>query len=243
MKPQRIRHKPARARKVENLYGQQLRMIAGYVDSMVKGFDVSNPTVYPSIVSALRHYAETLEVWAKNAAGRILTDIALRDEKTWMIYAQDISAGLRQEIRQADTGSVMQQLMEQQVTLIKSLPLEAAQRVHDLSTRAVIEGGRASEIAGLILVTGDVTLSRANTIARTEVSRATTAFTQARALAIGSTGYIWRTTKDGDVRHSHADMEGKFVRWDDPPTLDGMTGHAGCLPNCRCYPEPVIPEN
>jgi uncharacterized protein with gpF-like domain len=38
-------------------------------------------------------------------------------------------------------------------------------------------------------------------------------------------------------------MEGKFVTWDDPPTLDGMKGHAGQFPNCRCYPEPVIPED
>jgi uncharacterized protein with gpF-like domain len=38
-------------------------------------------------------------------------------------------------------------------------------------------------------------------------------------------------------------MEGKFVAWDKPPKLtDGTTGHAGEFPNCRCYPEPVIPE-
>ena len=24
------------------------------------------------------------------------------------------------------------------------------------------------------------------------------------------------------------------------PTLDGLTGHAGALPKCRCYPEPVV---
>ena len=30
--------------------------------------------------------------------------------------------------------------------------------------------------------------------------------------------------------------------WDSPPTLDGMKGHAGEFPNCRCYPEPVIPR-
>ncbi|MDR0067994.1 phage head morphogenesis protein, partial [Acinetobacter sp. 11520] len=30
--------------------------------------------------------------------------------------------------------------------------------------------------------------------------------------------------------------------WDNPPTLDNLKGHAGCLPNCRCYPEPSIPD-
>jgi hypothetical protein len=37
-------------------------------------------------------------------------------------------------------------------------------------------------------------------------------------------------------------MEGQFVKWDDPQKLDGMTGHAGEFPNCRCYPEPVVPR-
>jgi hypothetical protein len=31
--------------------------------------------------------------------------------------------------------------------------------------------------------------------------------------------------------------------WDSPPTLDNLVvGHAGALPNGRCWPEPVIPE-
>ncbi|MDR8377773.1 phage head morphogenesis protein, partial [Acinetobacter baumannii] len=55
-------------------------------------------------------------------------------------------------------------------------------------------------------------------------------------------GYIWRTSEDGDVRPSHKAMNGKFVAWNSPPTLDNLKGHAGCLPNCRCYTEPVIPN-
>lgn len=194
------------------------------------------------MVASLNEYANTLQFWAQNAAGRIITDVALRDEKTWLIYAKDLSRGVREQIRNTDTGAVYQQLLNEQVRLITSLPLEAAQRIQDLSTRSLIEGNRSSEIAGLIMATGHVTKSRANTIARTEVSRASCVFTQARAENLGSEGYIWRTSEDGDVRQSHKKMNGTFVAWDNPPTLDGMEGHAGCLPNCRCYPEPVIPE-
>lgn len=227
---------------MEIRYSQQLRKIAYYVDTIVKGFDVRDPSKHPIIVSALNQYAETLHFWAQNTAGRIIADVALRDEKTWLIYAQDLSRGAREQIRDTDTGVVYQELLNEQVRLIRSLPLEAAQRVQDLSTRSLIDGSRASEIAGLIMATGKVTRSRANTIARTEVSRASCLFTQARAENLGSDGYIWRTSEDGDVRPSHKEMNGKFVRWDKPPTLDRLTGHAGCLPNCRCYAEPVIPE-
>ena len=245
MTSERIRHTPARARKVERRYGQQLRKIASYIDTIVKGFDVTDTTVYPSIVTALRKYAESLDIWAHQAAGRVLTDIALRDEKTWMVYAQDMSRGLRDEIRNADTGKVFQELMADHVNLIKSLPLKAAQRVHELAIEGVSDGRRASEIAALILESGDVSESLANTIARTEVSRASSLFTQVRAEAIGSVGYIWRCSGT-DTREDHLLLKDQFFRWDSPPIADRRTGaraHAGCIYNCMCYPEPVIPED
>ena len=93
---------------------------------------------------------------------------------------------------------------------------------------------------------GGTTKARANTIARTEVSRASTMFTQARAEAIGSDGYIWRSSEDSDVRDEHKELNGKFFKWNEPPVADKRTGiraHAGCIWNCRCYAEPVIPED
>ncbi|WP_228146186.1 phage minor head protein [Acinetobacter sp. ANC 4648] len=231
---------------MEKKYGQQLRKISGYIDSIIKGFDVTDETVYPSIVTALRKYAESLDVWAVNASSRILMDVALRDEKTWLIYATDMSIGVKHQIRNTDVGAVMQKLLADQVGLIKSLPLNAAQRVHDLATRAVIEGGRADEISGLIMAIGGVTKARANTIARTEISRATTAFTEARAKDLGSDGYIWRSSEDSDVRDEHKKLNGQFFKWSEPPIADERSGtraHAGCIWNCRCYPEPVIPED
>ena len=68
------------------------------------------------------------------------------------------------------------------------------------------------------------------------------AITKARAEHIGSPGYIWRTSKDGAVRPSHRKMEGKLVPWDKPPTLDNYTAHCGEFANCRCFPEPIIPD-
>ncbi|MCG7221232.1 phage minor head protein [Acinetobacter sp. AG3] len=231
---------------MEIRYSQQLRKIAGYIDTIVKGFNVNDPRSHALIVSALNEYANTLDFWAKNAAGRIISDVALRDEKTWLIYAQDLSRGLKDQIRNTDIGAVYQQLLNEQIRLIKSLPLDAAQRISDLSTRALIEGSRASEISSLIMATGHVTKSRANTIARTEVSRAQSIFTQVRAENLGSEGYIWRDSDDEDVRKRHAWLNGKFIYWNEPPIVDvksGRRAHAGCDINCRCYPEPVIPND
>jgi SPP1 gp7 family putative phage head morphogenesis protein len=115
--------------------------------------------------------------------------------------------------------------------------------VHELVTEARSGGKRFEEVAAQIKASGKVTASRATLIARTEASRAAVTFTQARARYVGSQGYIWRTAHDADVRPEHQEMEGVYVRWDKPPITDMKNPyHAGCGPNCRCFPEPVLPE-
>ena len=149
----------------------------------------------------------------------MLTQVEKKDKAAWMEYSKELSKGLQEEIKNAPTGKVMKELLDEQVTLIKSIPLAAAQRVHDLAIEATEGGKRASEVAELIKQSTQVSVSKANTIARTEVSRASSVLTQARAMHIGSEGYIWRTTGDSDVRESHKKMNGKFVKWTEPPAL------------------------
>lgn len=238
----RVRINPQRARRVEKSYGRQLRRIASHIDTVVKGFDVRDQTTYPSIVTALRRYANTLDEWALSTAKAVLTSIQTRDEQTWLDYSRDLSANLRKEIRSAPTGKVFSELLSEHVRLIKSLPLEAAQRIHDLATESVTDGARRDRIVEMIMDSGAVSKARATSIARTTVSTASTKFTQARAQHIGSEGYFWRIS-GVNTRPSHKEMRDKFVRWDSPPTLDNLTGHAGCLPNCECYAEPAIPDD
>lgn len=211
--------------------------------ALVNGFPPGEAAYVPTIETLLRRYAEALAPWAEATAARMLADVNRRDEAAWMEQAKEMSRALREEIRTAPTGATMRALMAEQVGLIQSIPLEAAQRVHELTIAGIENSQRASEISKAIQASGDVAKSRADLIARTEVARTASTLTQARALHVGSTGYIWRTSGDSDVRESHRKMNGQFVAWDDPPTLDKMTGHAGAFPNCRCYPEPVLPED
>jgi SPP1 gp7 family putative phage head morphogenesis protein len=195
------------------------------------------------IMERLDSYADVIDGWANKVATNFISDVMRHDKRLWNEQSLEIGKGLRDLIDNASTGLVVQSLIDEQVKYIKSLPLQAADRVYDIQNRAiqaVVSGERPDTFAKEIASTGDVAASRAKLIARTETGRATTAIIQARAVAAGSVGYIWRTADDGDVRHSHAQMEGKFVLWSNPPTLDGMTGHAGCLPNCRCWCEVVF---
>lgn len=227
--------RPSRA--AEKQYAAQLHDVARKVVKVLASA--------PSAEHAQRQlsaYAEALEPWARQAATNMVRRVAVKNDTSWREAAERWGIDMRGML-DADVAGAMQARIDANVQLIKSLPGEAAVRVGELSMQAVEAGMRAEDLATKILAQGDVSKSRARTIAQTEVSKASTALTQARAQAVGSEGYIWRTARDGKTRASHRAMEGKFVRWDDPPTLDGMTGHAGEFPNCRCYPEPVVSDS
>src|SRR5574343_220092 len=226
---------PKRTSRAERTYAVQLRAIAEHVGKIIVGFPPGDPQALPRLNDMLRRYADLIEPWAANTAAAMLNEADQADINGWRRLSGAISESLRKEIIGAPTGDLFRQLQLSQVELIRSLPLDAAQRVHDLTMKGLEDGSRAKEIAEEILRSGEVSKNRATLIARTEVSRAASNFTQARAEHVGSEGYVWRTSKDGAVRPSHRAMNGALVRWDAPPTLDGMTGHAGCLPNCRCW--------
>jgi len=222
-----------RARKLENQYAVRLRQIAKHIGEIVRGFDANDLAGMTFLQAALERYGQMLDPWARSVSERMVTEVAARDLTAWRKVSAQIGRGIAQEVAQAPTGEIMQRLMSEQVTLIKSIPLEAAQRVHKLTIEGLSNGSRAAEIAAAIMEQGDVSKAKANLIARTEVSRTATALSEARARYVGSESYVWRTSKDADVRASHRKLEGKVFRWDDPPECDpGHHAHPGAIWNC-----------
>lgn len=234
------------ARGAETAYNARLRQVARQIDHIVRGLAPDGeptPSAQQDILHSLREYARIIQPWARSVARFMLADVSRRNERAWAEVGKQMGRALRVEIAQAPTGMLFSALQADQVELITSLPLKAAERVHGLTQEALSTSRRAEDIARDILATGDVTKARATLIARTEVSRAASNLTQARAQYAGSEGYTWRTSMDGAVRDTHRKMEGKYVRWGHPPKTDKNLDpyHAGCGPNCRCYPEPIIP--
>jgi SPP1 gp7 family putative phage head morphogenesis protein len=233
------------ARVAESSYNTRLRQVARQIDAIVRGLAPDGViTDRQHILRTLRLYADMLEPWAQAVARYMYADVSRRNARAWKEIGADMSRALQAEIAHAPTGMLYSALMDDQVRLIRSLPLEAAQRVHDITTGALYSGQRAESIAKEVLRTGQVSAARARLIARTEVSRTASNLTQARAMFAGSQGYVWRTSGDGDVRPTHQKMEGVYVPWGRPPKTDkGLDPyHAGCGPNCRCYPDPVLPD-
>ena len=233
-----------KSRGIERRYAATLRQIGRQIGVIIDGFPdpLADPASVPRLTDALSRYSDLIGPWAEAVSRRVISELDAQDAKAWARHSRDMSRALRLEIATAPTGAIQRAMLADQVRLIKSLPTEAAQRVHRLTLEGIVQGTRAAEIAKMIQASGEVAKSRATLIARTEVARTASTLTQARAVHVGSEGYIWRTAEDSDVRESHRRMSDRYVEWSNPPTTDGLVGHAGCVPNCRCYPEPVIAD-
>lgn len=194
------------------------------------------------MVKALNEYSKRLDPWARRQAAKMLEKVSKKNKTAWKKGSKEIHKSLQTTVAKADVGAHAALLMQEQVDLIKSIPLRSAERAQKLSLEAYYNGSRANEIAKELSRSGEVSESDAIRIARTEVARSNSVITQARAQSAGSKQYIWRTSEDAAVRPAHKKMNGKVCDWDKPPHLeDGTIGHAGTFPNCRCYPEPFFP--
>jgi SPP1 gp7 family putative phage head morphogenesis protein len=226
----------APSRAAERAYERQLKTVAGQIQTILA-------TAQPEAAEELlRRYADIIEPWARQSAANMAGAAQKKNLQTWKAAANRMGMDMRALLHSPGVGEAVQRAIENNVRLIKSLPLDAATRAAEIARDSLASGERAADVARRIQAVGNVSEYRARVIARTEVSKAGTALTRARAADVGSRGYIWRTARDGDTRPSHRAMEGVFVKWDEPPVLDNMRGHAGEFPNCRCYPEPVIPR-
>lgn len=235
----------AKVRNAESAYARALRRIARSVGDIVRSmYDFDNPIQSASEINQLlSRYADILRPWARAHAARMIAEVARRDETAWAKAARDMGRELRAEIRDTPIGDEVRRILAEQTALITSIPQEAARRVQDLAVQAVAKGTRNKALVDMILDSPNVTVSRANLIARTETAKAASALTQARAKYVGAEGYIWHTARDPFVRKEHRKLEGTLHRWDDPPIAEanGDRHHPGEFPNCRCWAEPIIP--
>lgn len=233
------------ARRTETWYSARLRQVAVQAAAIVEGLAPRGAVRnLGRILRALDAYADALVPWAEGVAEYMVQDVARRNDRIWREVSKQVSIGLRAEMMGSRHGLVMRERLEAQVPLIRSIPREAGQRVRRLTEEGLLSGTRPEAVAKEIMRTQAVSKSRARLIARTETSRTAQELMRARAESAGSKGYVWRTSRDADVRDTHKKMEGVYVPWDSPPKTDpGLDPyHAGCGPNCRCFAEPVLPD-
>lgn len=250
-------------RRIELAYRRALKSIALRIVAGIDSFsDVDSLRQYLAELAASEAYCKL----AESAAMKMVTHLFDDQGHTWRQAAllngrgRTVYEALQKEL-QGTTGKMLSDQLRRNASIIRTLPLDISNDVTEYIARETMKGRRASDIAKEIaLKFPGQTRARADTIARTEVSKTQTGLTESRCRQFGVSWYVWRASGgmagDGRTRSSHRGMSGVLICWDDPPApedifpLIGKNGkryrnslgryHAGCCPNCRCYPEPVI---
>lgn len=207
------------------------------------------------MTEALRAYSDALTPWAQRQAVKLLAQVQKSNRRAYTQKSKSIGLALKMNVAEKDVGETALRLLHEQVALIKSIPIEAGLRAQSIANEAFLQGTRAeanedtiSELETQLGLSTEVATSRAKLIAVTETARANASINQARAMKVGSAQYRWHNSGDGAVRHSHKFLKGKRLQgmifsWDNPPTLDdGMKGHPGTFPRCRCFAEPIFDD-
>ncbi len=228
------------------------RISGGIVDAHVDGVKIVDPK---KMQEALEEYARLIGPWAERQSAKLLQKVQISNKRAYQNKSKAIGTALNLGVAMEDVGAVALRLMNEQVELIKSIPIEAGLRAQKIAYDAVLAGTRAApnddtiaELEKQLGLSTEVATSRAQLIAVTETARANASINQARAQAVGSNQYRWHNSGDEAVRHSHKfykgkRMQGQIFSWDDPPTLDdGTKGHPGTFPRCRCFAEPVFDD-
>jgi SPP1 gp7 family putative phage head morphogenesis protein len=204
----------------EQQFARSLRKVARHsghiVEAHVHGAKIAKSK---EMQEALENYARIIDPWAKRQAAKMLEKVAKKTKKGFANQSLEMKRLLNTQVKEQTIGDMVDVLMNEQVFLIKSIPIRAGQRAQKLASEAFFNGTRAAEIAEELQRTTRVSESDAMRIARTETARANALIVEARASAVGSKAYIWRTSKDEAVRDSHKNMEGEESTWENPPHL------------------------
>ena len=227
--------------------------------------ETTDPAIITATLEHLSRSPDFIKI-AESIAMKMVTGLFDDTGRTWREAARKSSRGreiyqaLQKELQGA-RGARIRALVKENADLISTLPKNIADDVAAYIDREAMKGRRASDIADEIRrMFPEKTRARAELIARTQVSMTQTNLVQARAEDLGLDWYVWRAcggnNGDGRTRSSHRHMSGVLIRWSDPPApedlfplrrVDGSPYnntlghyHAGCCPNCRCYPEPVV---
>ena len=257
----------ARAHNAQRSYGQALRGYARQIGHIIAHHAEGDPPTVPphkmpELTEALRRYRIGTTPWARAAATRMIAEVNRRNLTAWQRYTSEMSAGIRTALFNAPVGETIQALLAGQLDLITSLPIDAAQRVHEASLEALEAGGRYQERTAIERgwdpetqtwtrgepelsteleqaladahpwATTQWLLNRATLIARTETARSASVLVQARAEHVGAESYIWKTSGDWKVRPSHKRLNNHEFRWDDPPLSDA--------PDYRSHPGQIF---
>lgn len=207
-------------------------------------------------LAMLQHFARapTFRSAAYAIVRSMVTQLAQHGMATWRQAAAKGSKGrliynaLKKEL---SNSKIYHTLIRENAQYITSVPEDIAERLTAKMAKGYEAGRRPNDLLQEILdECPGMAYSKAKLIARTEVSKASTALTHECCNAAGLRWYVWRNSEDERVRSSHRCVNGVIIAWDEPLSPEEHDPRHEQKPygryapgetfNCRCYPEPLL---
>lgn len=184
------------------------------------------------------------------AARRVTAGLRAFGDKAYKAFARE-AVGVAAIQSEPRLESLMESWSVNNAKLISSIQQRYHADVAQAAQNYVRMGRPSSEFAAELRRQHGLTRTRAKLIARTETAKLNSAVTRERQEALGLDVYIWRTSRDERVRHTHEVMEGKYCKYSDPTvyadtphgpwlkrsSIQGYQGDPGTDFQCRCTAE------
>jgi len=228
---------------IKRILGAYQRDLTNYVDEFLPVSFRDIPGLAPAFEERARQIASRMILRVVQVNARSWREAARRTMQGRKIY-EALLGDLRGPV-----GRGVEQIIAQNAQLISSIPDKLRVETSRYALEQYARGTRSEEVAKQVKRRfPQLAKARVDLIARTEVSKASTAITKARSEDIGISIYQWSTSEDARVRLSHRLMDKVIVYWSDAPSPEALVGeksslghyHAGDCPNCRCTPLPVV---
>ena len=132
--------------------------------------------------------------------------------------------------------------LNENVSLIKSIPSQYLQQVEGVISRAYASGQNLKQMTDRLRKLYPKTADRAVIIARDQTNKANAVVVKARQLELGIKDAIWIHSHGGKVpRPDHLAANGRQYKIAEGCLISGQMIQPGELINCRCVSRPVLP--
>jgi SPP1 gp7 family putative phage head morphogenesis protein len=162
---------------------------------------------------------------------------------TYVAQAQErlqksMGLGVKPSSQSARVQTALVKSRQDARALIKNASADFANDLRVVLDDPAMLGARVETIRDALLDRGNVSVSRAELIARDQTYKLNAAVTRAHHEDAGVSSYQWSTSLDERVRPEHDDLEGQVFQYISPPD----EGNPGDPINCRCVAIPVLDE-
>jgi SPP1 gp7 family putative phage head morphogenesis protein len=229
----------------EKKYAAQLKKIARHIGDIIDSHTDDDGIIpeleQASLMRAASLYSDAIEPWAKKVAWQMISAVSAKNKNDWLSISSIIGKGMESIVKSDNVSALLKDRQAEQVALIKTIPIDAAERAKQLSIETYTQGRRIDEAARMISESTGVSQARAAVIARTETAKTNHDVSMARAKSIGVQKYTWETMQDEAVRPTHEELQGEIFDIDNPPEIEGEGAHGpGDWINCRCFPAYIV---